>query len=70
MESMGLDVLVTQQQTFLGVRIIVLNLRDRVPWLPNHYVGVSNMMVAQTLYLYMKCIFELFPIINMLEVLA
>jgi len=30
MESMGLDVLLTPQQAYLFVRIIVLNLRDRM----------------------------------------
>jgi len=30
MESLGLDVLLTPQQAYLFVRIIVLNLRDRM----------------------------------------
>lgn len=56
---MGLDALVTPQQTFLFVRIIVLNLRYRIPWLPNHYDGVCNIMDSQTLYLYLELHFEL-----------
>lgn len=49
---MGLDVLVTPQQAFLGVRIIVLDLRDRIAWLPNHYGGACDMMDSHALYLY------------------